>query len=40
MQEATWSFFVNALVPFLEKQNIVLVFNKLDPEAKGELGFQ
>ena len=37
LQEATWIFFVNALVSFSEKQQIMAVFMKIDKGNKGEL---
>lgn len=37
LQQATWTFFVNALVSFSEKQNIQYVFSYLDKQAKGKL---
>ena len=37
LQEATWIFFVNSLISFDEKQQIMAVFMKLDRGCKGYL---
>lgn len=37
LQEATWTFFVNALISFEEKQLIMNIFMKIDQGSKGDL---
>ena len=37
LQEATWIFFVNALVSSDEKQQVMAVFMKIDKGSTGEL---
>lgn len=37
LQEATWTFFVNALISLDEKQLVMTIFMKIDRGSKGEL---
>ena len=37
LQEATWSFFVNALISYDEKRLIMSIFLRLDRSSRGEL---